>query len=183
MFLPHSSYGLNMSTGKRKHRKSKRSHYIKLHKQISSDICVYLSLERLPYMETWRSRLCIWVWDPCWLHTGGSVCCEAWGLRGNQGNLRGRLRGYYYSQGISKNIQTFAQTKNNTFLDLVYAHLWLKTHLFWFALYISNTFGGSESVWRLSCLLHFQLPVRFVLFGQQWALSFFPKIMRNQIAK
>lgn len=37
--------------------------------------------------------------------------------------------------------------------------------------YISNTFGGSGSVWRLSCLLHFQLPVRFVLFGQHWALS------------
>lgn len=118
-------------------------------------------------METWRSRLCIWVWDPCWLHTGGSVCCEARGLHGNQGNLRGRSRGYYYSQGISKNIQTFTQTKNNTFLDLVYAHLWLKTHLFWFGLYLEHIWR----FWRLSCLLPFQLPLRFVLFGQHWALS------------
>jgi len=36
---------------------------------------------------------------------------------------RGRSKVYYYSEGISKNIPTFARTKSNKFLDLVYAHL------------------------------------------------------------
>lgn len=132
---------------KRKHWKWKRSHYITLHKQSSSDICVYLYLEGLPCMETWRSRLCVWV-----LTSHGQISLlwspgTSWKPRKLEWQIKKLL---LQPRNLQKYLVIHIDEKNTHFLTLFMPVYDIKCTCFGLH-FILKTFVGFGSIWRLSC--------------------------------